>query len=54
MLGTNPISWRSQRINTVLLTTCAAEYIGMSNTAQNLHWIREFMFELTRQHCCLG
>lgn len=46
-LGANPISWRSQRIGTVVLTTCAAEYIGLSNTTQHLHWLRELMSEVT-------
>ena len=46
-MGRNPISWRSQKISTVVLTTCAAEYIALSNTAQHMQWLREFMTEIT-------
>lgn len=46
-LGNNPISWRSQKIGTVVMTTCAAEYIALSNTAQHLQWLRELLSEIT-------
>ncbi len=45
--GHNIISWCSRRIKTVVLSTCEAEYIALSNTSRHLLWIRELAQELS-------
>lgn len=42
-LGDYLVSWQSRRIKTVVISTCAAEYIAASTTAEELQWIRELL-----------
>ena len=45
--GSNPISWTSKRIKTVVDSTFAAEYIAASVTSQQMKWICTLYHQIT-------
>lgn len=45
----SPISWCSRRIKTVVVSTCAAEYISNSKTGEHITWLRSLIQEITGQ-----
>jgi hypothetical protein len=46
-LNGGPISWSSQKQQTVSLSTCEAEYIAMTGAAAEVQWLRQLLEELT-------
>lgn len=45
--ASNPVSWCTRRIKTVVTSTLAAEYIGQSQVAFQVNWLRNIVAELT-------
>ena len=46
MLAGGAVSWMSKRQAVVALSTCEAEYIALSQAAQEAVWLRKLLFEL--------
>lgn len=46
MMGRGAISWSSKLQGLIALSSTEAEYIGLSNAAQQIAWLRELMDEL--------
>ena len=46
MAGTAPIAWASCRQHVPALSTCEAEYIGLSTATQTILWLRSLLEEL--------
>lgn len=47
--ASTPISWCSRRIKTVVVSTCAAEYISNSKTGEHVTWLRSLIGEVTKK-----
>jgi hypothetical protein len=45
-LGSGMVSWSSRRQKTIATSTCAAEYIAVSEAGKELAWIRNLLMEL--------
>eukprot|EP00171_Calliarthron_tuberculosum_P009879 IDg9879t1 len=45
--ASNPIAWCTRRIKSVVTSTQSAEYIGLSETAHVIHWLRSLYTEIT-------
>lgn len=48
-LGSCLISWQYRCIETVVTSTCAAEYISASVASEEIHWLREIVSEIFRR-----
>lgn len=44
-----PISWCSRRIKTVVISSCAAEYISNSKTGEHIVWLRSLVSEVLQK-----
>ena len=51
-IGGTLVSWRSKKQSSVALSTAEAEYMALSNTAQEAVWLRELYQDLTNRMDC--
>lgn len=46
MLGYSVVCWKSRKQNCVVLSTCEAEYIALTEVCKEVIWIRRILEEL--------
>ncbi len=49
MLSGGAVSWRSRKQTCVALSTAEAEYVALTNTSQEVIWMRQLMEDLQSQ-----
>ncbi|KAG7594051.1 Integrase catalytic core [Arabidopsis thaliana x Arabidopsis arenosa] len=50
-LGESPISWRSQKQETVAMSSCEAEFMGGTEAAKQAIWLQDILSEITGNVC---
>ncbi|KAG7582944.1 Zinc finger CCHC-type superfamily [Arabidopsis suecica] len=50
-LGDSPISWRSQKQDTVAMSSCEAEFMGGTEAAKQAIWLQDILSEITGSLC---
>ncbi|KAG7599393.1 Zinc finger CCHC-type [Arabidopsis suecica] len=50
-LGDSPISWRSQKQETVAMSSCEAEFMGGTEAAKQAIWLQDILSEITGNVC---
>ena len=49
MLSGGAVSWKSRKQTCVALSTAEAEYVALTNTSQEVIWMRQLMEDLQSQ-----
>ena len=50
-LGESPITWCSQKQETVALSSCEAEFMAATETSEQAIWLQDILSEITGREC---